>query len=55
LQLAVGFSLTVATIWLVPKLEDAVTWKWAFAFLAPGPALGMIAMLRLKKLDATEA
>jgi MFS family permease len=48
LQLAVGFSLTVATIWLVPHLEDALTWRWAFAFLAPGPALGVIAMLRLK-------
>jgi MFS family permease len=49
-QLAIGFSLTVATIWLVPKLETALTWRWAFAFLAPGPALGVMAMLRLKSL-----
>jgi MFS family permease len=49
-QLAVGFSLTVATIWLVPELEDALTWRWAFAFLAPGPALGAMAMLRLGSL-----
>jgi MFS family permease len=48
LQLAVGFTLTVATIWLVPVLEDAFGWRWAFAFLAPGPALGAIAMLRLR-------
>ena len=47
LQLAVGFTLTVATIWLIPVLESAVGWRWAFAFLAPGPALGVIAMLRL--------
>ena len=47
LQLAVGFTLTVATIWLIPVLEDAVGWRWAFAFLAPGPALGAAAMLRL--------
>ena len=47
LQLALGFTLTVATIWLVPVLEDAVGWRWAFAFLAPGPALGVVAMLRL--------
>ncbi len=46
-QLAVGFSLTVVTIWLVPLLRDAVTWRWAFAALAPGPALGVVAMLRL--------
>lgn len=48
LQLAVGFTLTVATIWLIPVLEDVVGWRWAFAFLVPGPALGIIAMLRLK-------
>jgi MFS family permease len=48
LQLAVGFTLTVATIWLLPHLEDAVGWRYAFAFLAPGPALGVVAMLRLR-------
>jgi len=47
-QLAVGFSLTVATIWLVPLVRDAVGWRWAFLVLAPGPALGAIAMLRLR-------
>jgi MFS family permease len=50
LQLALGFTLTVATIWLIPILEDAFGWRWAFAFLAPGPALGLLAMLRLKVL-----
>jgi MFS family permease len=48
LQLALGFTLTVVTIWLIPVLENAVGWEWAFAFLAPGPAAGIIAMLRLK-------
>jgi MFS family permease len=52
LQLAVGFALTVATIWLVPYWEETVGWKWAFAFLAPGPALGIVAMLRLRRLRA---
>ena len=37
LQLAIGFALTAATIWLIPILEDDFGWKWAFAFLAPGP------------------
>ncbi len=50
LQLAVGFALTVATIWLIPLLENAFGWRWAFVFLAPGPALGALAMLRLKTL-----
>jgi MFS family permease len=47
LQLALGFTLTVATIWLIPVLEQALGWRFAFAFLAPGPALGAFAMLRL--------
>jgi MFS family permease len=51
LQLAVGFTLTVVTIWLVPYAEDAVGWRWAFSFLALGPALGILAMLRLRALD----
>jgi MFS family permease len=48
MQLAVGFTLTVATIWLIPVLADEVGWRWAFAFLVPGPALGVAAMLRLR-------
>jgi MFS family permease len=48
LQLALGFTLTVATIWLIPVFADAVGWRWAFAVLAPGPALGVLAMLRLR-------
>lgn len=49
LQLAVGFTLTVLTIWLVPVLRDSLSWTWAFAFLAPGPALGTLAMFRLMR------
>jgi MFS family permease len=52
LQMAVGFALTVPTIWLLPFLEEEVGWRWAFAFLAPGPALGILAMLRLRRLSA---
>jgi MFS family permease len=55
LQLAVGFTLTVVTIWLVPFLEDAVGWRYAFAFLAPGPALGIVAMLRLRAVQAVSS
>lgn len=48
-QMAVGFSLTVATIWLVPLARDVVGWQWAFALLVPGPALGVWAMLALQR------
>jgi len=47
-QLAIGFTLTVATIWLVPVLRDHVGWHVALGMLAIGPALGVFAMLRLK-------
>ena len=50
LQLAAGFAITVAAIWLIPLLENAIGWRWAFAFLVPGPAVGILAMLRLKSL-----
>ena len=49
-QLAVGFTLTVVTIWLVPILRDSIGWEWTFAFLAPGPAIGIVAMLYLQRL-----
>jgi MFS family permease len=49
-QMAVGFALTVPTIWLLPFLEDEVGWRWAFVFLVPGPLLGILAMLRLRRL-----
>jgi MFS family permease len=52
LQMAVGFALTVPTIWLLPFLEDEVGWRWAFVFLVPGPLLGIAAMLRLRRLQA---
>jgi MFS family permease len=48
LQLATGFTVTVATIWLIPLVQQALGWRWAFAILAPGPILGVLAMLRLK-------
>jgi MFS family permease len=52
LQLALGFTLTVATIWLLPVVEEVVGWRWAFALLAPGPALGIVAMLKLRASPA---
>ncbi len=48
LQLAIGFTLTVVTIWLIPIVRDHATWWSAFAMLAAGPALGIWAMARLK-------
>ncbi|MGD2135117.1 MAG: MFS transporter [Gemmatimonadales bacterium] len=48
-QTAMGFLLTMASIQVVPMLVESVGWRWAFAVLAPGPALGTWAMARLKR------
>ncbi|HTD51689.1 MAG TPA: MFS transporter [Thermoanaerobaculia bacterium] len=50
IQTCLGFLLTTATIELVPILVARVGWRWAFASLAPGPFLGVVAMLRLRSL-----
>jgi MFS family permease len=52
LQTSFGFLLTLVTIRLVPTIERLVTWRYAFAFLALGPAVGIWAMLRLRRLPA---
>jgi MFS family permease len=54
LQTSLGFLLTLVTIRLVPTLERLLTWRWAFAFLAIGPAAGIWAMLRLRRLPESE-
>jgi MFS family permease len=50
LQMCVGFLLTTISIELIPKIVDVVTWRYAFMILAPGPFLGVLAMLRLRQL-----
>jgi MFS family permease len=52
LQMAFGFLLTGATIWLIPVAERVVGWQWAFAVLALGPLAGIAAMRRLRRLRA---
>jgi MFS family permease len=50
LQTSLGFLLTLATLRLVPALLEPLGWHGAFAVLAVGPALGIAAMLRLRRL-----
>lgn len=44
LQTSLGFALTGLTLQATPWLADAVSWQWAFAFLAVGPLLGILSM-----------
>jgi MFS family permease len=50
LQTCLGFLLTSASINLIPLLVAHIGWRYAFAALAPGPLLGIYAMLRLRRL-----
>jgi len=50
LQTSVGFTLTLITIHLMPLWVDWLGWRYAFAPLAIGPFLGVIAMARLRAL-----
>ena len=55
LQTCIGFLITTVSIRMMPVLVERVGWEWAFAFLAPGPLLGIIAMMRLRSASASLA
>jgi MFS family permease len=50
IQTCVGFALTMASIWIIPMVASAFGWRAAFAVLAPGPFLGVLAMKRLRSI-----
>lgn len=52
LQTSLGFLLTLVTIRLIPTLERAVGWEWAFALLAIGPIVGIWGMAALRRSPA---
>jgi MFS family permease len=49
LQMGIGFSITLFTIWLVGAIERQVGWNVAFMLLAIGPAIGIAAMIVLRR------
>jgi len=49
LQTSLGFLLTCATIYLLPAVAGAIGWRWSMAVLAVGPAVGVTAMLALRR------
>jgi len=52
LQTSLGFLLTTATIQVIPPVVRGAGWPWAFALLAVGPFLGILAIRRLVARDA---
>jgi MFS family permease len=55
LQTSMGFLLTMVTIQAVPAMVDAVEWRWAFAFLALGPAAGIWSIRRLRAVQSLDS
>jgi MFS family permease len=51
-QTAIGFGLTTVSIQLVPVLAETVGWQYSFLLLAPGPALGALAMSAVSRRPA---
>jgi len=49
-QTCLGFALTMVSIWLIPPVVEWAGWRWAFAVLAVGPVLGVLAMARLRAM-----
>jgi MFS family permease len=49
-QTALGFALTVVTVQLTPALATSFGWPIVLAGLALGPAVGIVAMVRLRAL-----
>lgn len=54
-QVSLGFLLTTITIQAVPPVVAWVGWQGAFAMLAVGPMLGIVAIRRLRRPDVPEA
>jgi MFS family permease len=55
LQTSMGFLLTMVTIQAVPAAVELVDWRWAFAFLAMGPAAGIACIRRLERAQRIDS
>lgn len=49
-QMGIGFSISVLSIWLTAQVAELLgSWHWSFIILAPGPLIGIFAMLALRR------
>jgi MFS family permease len=54
MQTCIGFLITTISIRLMPLVVTAAGWRLAFIALAPGPFLGIMAMMRLRAIQGVE-
>ncbi len=52
LQTALGFALTIVTVQITPIVADLLGWPVVLAALAIGPVMGIVAMMRLRRMGA---
>ena len=50
MQTAIGFSLALVSVQLMPHWIALVGWHWAFTPLVAGPIFGIVSMLKLRRL-----
>jgi MFS family permease len=50
-QMALGFLITIISINLLPIVQIYIGWEWVFTILSIGPVLGVISMVKLRKLE----
>ena len=55
LQTSLGFLLTTVSIQIVPPIEAALGWRWAFPALALGPLLGILVMRPMARASRVRA
>lgn len=48
-QMGLGFGLTTLSIWVIPLTADTLGWQYTFLILVPGPMVGVLAMLALRR------
>lgn len=53
-QTALGFALTFGTVQLTPVLATQVGWPILFLIMALGPVYGIVAMIKLKRIEVPQ-
>lgn len=46
-QMALGYAVSAASIWVLPLVSGVVGWRWAFLLLGVGPLVGVPALYRV--------
>ena len=55
MQTAIGFTLALVSVQVMPHWIALVGWHWAFTPLVAGPVFGIVSMMRLRKLPQSHA